>query len=82
MESGETRQKEAVEVPNDVAQSPRGSGGADRKGKGVMPNEGTNEAGRVEWDFGGSGGRAAHTKSPSDQRVIQGCSNSQKIAKI
>ena len=70
MESGKTQRKEAVEVPSGVGQSPRGFGGVDRKGKGVMPSKGTNEAGMVERDFGGSGGRAAHTKSPSDQRRL------------
>ena len=47
-----------------------------------MPSEGTNEPAMAEQDFGGSKGRATHIESPNDQRVTEGCSNSQKIAEI
>ena len=80
MESGKNQQKEAVKVPSGVTQSPRGSGGKDRKAEGVIPNEGINEP--TMFDFCGSSGRASHTKSNSDQRVTKGCSNSQKIDEI
>ena len=36
----------------------------------------------MEWDLGGSGGRATQTKSPSDQRVTDECNSTQRIADI